>query len=54
MDYCCNCGDVVELVTDVRMLNTLSNLLSGRWTLWVCPTCGKVEFFGVKGVCARD
>ena len=29
-------------------MNALSNLLGGKWTLWVCPTCGKVEFFGAR------
>ncbi len=42
---CENCGDVCELLTDVRTLNRLSNLLGGTWTLYVCPTCGTVEFF---------
>ncbi len=42
---CDHCGDCYELLTDVRVLNTLANLLGGQWMLWVCPTCGKVEFF---------
>ncbi len=42
--YCENCGDVCDVVTDVRTLNALSNLFGGKWTLWWCPTCGKVEF----------
>jgi len=45
--YCENCGDVCESVADVRALNRLGNLLGGQWTLWWCPSCGKVEFFGL-------
>ncbi len=33
---CDHCGDCYELLTDVRVLNTLANLLGGRWTMWVC------------------
>ena len=38
-------GDYYELLTDVRVLNTLSNLLGGRWTVWVCAGCSHVEWF---------
>ena len=30
---CDHFGDVYELLTDVRVLNTLTNLLGGRWTV---------------------
>ena len=42
---CDHCGDCYELLTDVRVLNSLSNLLGGRWTMWVCAGCGHVEWF---------
>jgi hypothetical protein len=31
-----HCGDCYELLTDVRVLNTLANLLGGKWTVWIC------------------
>ena len=34
-----------DFVTDVRALNQLSNLLGGKWTVWVCAGCGHVEWF---------
>ena len=40
-----HCGDCYELLTDVRVLNTLANLLGGKWTVWVCAGCGHVEWF---------
>ncbi len=42
---CDHCGDCYELLTDVRALNTLENLLGGKWTVWVCAGCGHVEWF---------
>ena len=42
---CDHCGDCNELLTDVRVLNTLANLLGGRWTVWVRSGCGRVEWF---------
>ena len=38
-------GDCYELLTDVRVLNTLANLFGGQWTVWVCAGCGHVEAF---------
>ncbi len=43
--FCDHCGDCYGLLTDVRVLNTLTNLLGGRWTVWVCAGCGHVEWF---------
>ena len=28
---CDHCGDCYEMLTDVHVLNTLANLLVGRW-----------------------
>ena len=42
---CDHCGDCYELLTEVRVLNALSNLLGGRWTIFVCAGCGHVEWF---------
>ncbi len=47
---CDHCGDCYELLTDVPVLNTLSNLLGGTWTLWVCAGCGHVEWFRRKSL----
>ena len=33
------------LERDVRVLNSLSNLWGGTWTLFVCRQCGHVEFY---------
>ncbi len=41
---CDHCGDCYELLTDVRVLDTLANLFSGKWTVWVCARCGHVEW----------
>ena len=40
---CDHGGDCYELLTDVRVLNTLANLLGGKWTVWVRAGCGHVE-----------
>ena len=42
---CDHCGNCYELLIDVRVLNRLSNLLGGRWTVWICAGCGHVEWF---------
>ncbi len=36
---CDHCGDCYELLTDVRVLNTLANLLGGP----PCPPLGHIE-----------
>ncbi len=41
----CQCGGSYDLERDVRVLNSLSNLLGGTWTLFVCRQCGHVEFY---------
>ncbi len=41
----CRCGGSYDLERDVRVLNSLSNLLGGTWTLFVCRQCGHVEFY---------
>ena len=44
---CDHCGDCYELLTDVRVLNTLANLLGGKWT--VCAGClCHTKFFCVE------
>ena len=40
---CDHCGDCDELLTDVRVLNTLSNLFGGTWTVWICLCDGAVR-----------
>ncbi len=42
---CDHCGDCYELLTDVRVLNTLANLLGGRWCAWICARCGHLQLF---------
>ncbi len=38
--FCDHCGDCYELLTDIRVLNQLTNLLGGTWTVWICAGCG--------------
>ncbi len=42
---CDHCGDCYGLLIDVRVLNQFTNLLGGKWTVWVCAGYGHVEFF---------
>ena len=42
---CDHCGDCYELLTDVRVLNALANVLGGNWTVDVCRGwCRSVAF----------
>ena len=40
---CDHCGDCYELLTDLLVLNQLSNLFGGKWTAWVCAGYGHLE-----------